>query len=258
MSRSPHGAHALGAPLAQTTRNGVARRREDAVVLGSLLRAALEVVAPDACAVCRLPGLCLCDECSRRLVPVFGPLCRTCGYPWEQSVPTCRACLAGLPLARAGVLYDHRARLLISSLKDAGRRRLAEPLAHLIVEAIPRPEVEALVPVPLGRRRLAERGFNQCGLIAEVLGDVWGIPVVESLRREHDGLAQRGRSGRARRAAMSGAFVAAIHAPRSVCLVDDVHTTGATLAACAYALRASGSAQITAVTAARTPLLGLS
>lgn len=223
-------------------------------MLESLLRGALEVVAPDDCAVCRLPGLSLCEECSRHLEPISGPLCRACGHPWERSVPTCQACLAGLPLARAGVLYDHRARLLISALKDDGRRRLTEPLSHLIVEAIPRPAVEALVPVPLVRRRWAERGFNQCRLIADVLADVWDIPVVDSLRRERDGPAQRGRSGRARRAAMAGAFVASIHAPKSACLVDDVHTTGATLAACAHALRASGSTQINAVTVARTPL----
>jgi ComF family protein len=224
-------------------------------MLGSLLRTALEVVAPDACVVCQLPGPCLCDECSRRLEPVCGPLCRACGHPWELAVASCRACLPGLPPARAGVLYDQRARRLISGLKDGGRRRLAEPLAHLIVEAIPRPDVEALVPVPVGRRRLAERGFNQCGLIAGALAEVWDIPILDSLRREHDGPPQRGRSGRARRAAMSGVFVASIPAPGSACLVDDVHTTGATLAACAHALRMSGSAHVSAVTVARTPML---
>ena len=218
-----------------------------------LLRSALEIAAPDDCAVCGLPGSALCDRCSSLLVPVGGSCCRACGHPWRTPVPTCRACLPGLPAARAAIVYDHRARRLISAFKDTGRVRLAERLAQLIVEAVPRPQVTALVPVPLTRRRRAERGFNQSALIARAVAAIWDLPVAEVLERTRDGRPQRGQGGRARRSGLAGTFVAA-RAPQSVVLVDDVHTTGATLAACARALRAGGTGRVAAVTLARAPI----
>ncbi len=223
-------------------------------VLHALLRTALEVVAPEGCAVCGLPGDSLCRECSGRLAPVAPPLCLECGHPWSVEVRGCRACLVGAPRSRAAILYDGRARKLVSALKDHGRTRVARSIAELVAAAVSRPDVDALVPVPLARRRLVARGFNQSALIATHLGAEWGLPMVGALRRVHDGTPQRGRSGRARRSGLGAAFESAGDVPASACLVDDVQTTGATLAACARALRSAGATTVVAVTAARAPI----
>ena len=112
---------------------------------------------------------------------------------------------------------------------------------------VPRPPEDAtLVPVPLGRRRARERGFNQSALLARELGRRWGLPVQEPLVRVREGADQRGARASARARQVAGAFAVPPGgtAPGRPWLVDDVHTTGATLAACARALRAAGRSAI--------------
>jgi ComF family protein len=123
-----------------------------------------------------------------------------------------------------------------------------------VADRVPAPAGgSVLVPVPLGPARLRERGFNQSALLARELGRRWGLPVADALARVREGPDQRGapRSARTRQAA--GAFAArpGLAAPRTAVLVDDVHTTGATLAACARALRRAGVERVGAVCVAR-------
>lgn len=152
--------------------------------------------------------------------------------------------------------YAGPLREALQAFKFAGRRSLARPLARLLVECCPEgPEtgVVAIVPVPLAPRRQAERGYNQAALLAEGVGAAWRVPLRSRwLRRTRATRPQSDLGAAERRANVAGAFVAAPQvAGRSVLLIDDVVTTGATLAACAAALRAAGARVVGALAVAR-------
>jgi ComF family protein len=143
----------------------------------------------------------------------------------------------------------------IHAFKFRGKRALARPLAALIGEQWPAAarDVAALVPVPLGRPRERERGFNQAALLAERLARSLGVDVRPRwLARMRDTRPQSDLGAAERRANVRGAFAArADVAGRHVVVVDDVLTTGATVAECARALRAAGAARVGVVAVAR-------
>ena len=214
----------------------------------------LDVLAPPSCAACALPGDALCARCRAGLVRPAAPLCGRCGHPVAIEVTACPECPPALDLARQAVAYEGPAPPLVAALKDRRRRSLARLLADLVLEAVAPPGRDvALVPVPLHPRREAARGFNQSVLLAEALGFAWGRPVLNLLERHRDGPPQRGAGATERARQVVGAFRprAGAVAPARVWIVDDVHTTGATLAACARALRRAGAREAGAVCFAR-------
>jgi ComF family protein len=147
----------------------------------------------------------------------------------------------------------------VHELKYRSRRRVAGRISEAMLDD-PRVRgvlagAQALVPVPLHPRRQRQRGFNQSELLADALGRRAGIAVVASgLVRRQDTRSQTGLTAAARRANVKGAFAVrrrARIAGRTVVLVDDVLTTGATASACAQALRAAGAREVRLLTAAR-------
>jgi ComF family protein len=224
-----------------------------AMGLLELLARPLDLLAPPACAACGLPGPPACAACLAALVRPPPPLCGGCGYPVPVPVERCPHCPGGLVGARQAVVYEGPAPALVAALKDGRRRSLAPILAELIAQAARPPPAVALVPVPLAPSRQRERGFNQALLIARCLGPRWGVPVTDVLARMRDGPPQRGASRTERTRQVAGAFAVRPRtwAPTRALLVDDVHTTGATLAACARALRRAGSRDVGAVAFAR-------
>jgi ComF family protein len=251
-----------------------------APVAGSLSRslrawatAALDLVFPALCPVCaatlaerrRDP---LCGACWDRIARIRPPCCDRCGLPWPTSIPratsvplapmVCGACRIeppGWDWARVGAEYEGVVRDAIHALKFRGKRALARPLAQLMREQWPARagDVTALVPVPLGRPRERERGFNQAALLAERLAPGLGVAVRPRwLARLRDTRPQSDLGAAERQANVRGAFEAAREvAGRHVVVVDDVLTTGATVAECARALRAAGAAEIGVVAVAR-------
>jgi ComF family protein len=215
----------------------------------------LDLLVPPVCASCGLPGQGLCDACRDRLVVPPEPLCSRCGHPTEFSVPSCAECPPKVSWARQAVLYRGPAPLLVTALKDRRRRALAAVIADLMADGIPLPGGAILVPVPLSPRRQAERGFNQSLLIARDLAARCDGRVVDALQRVRPAPPQRGASASDRTRQVAAAFRARpnVPVPRDVIIVDDVHTTGATLAACARALRRAGAQDVGAVCFARAP-----
>ena len=216
----------------------------------------LDVLLPPACAACGLPGSPACEACRAALEPLPPPWCRGCGAPVGVEVARCPSCRGRLEGARQAVAYAGPAPALVAALKDGRRRGLAGVLAEIVAASVPPPPPgAALVPVPLGPRRMRDRGFNQAALIARELGRAWDRPVAESLVRTREGEDQRGARARARGRQAAGAFAAAGRdpVPALAWLVDDVHTTGATLADCARALRAGGTREVGAACFARVP-----
>lgn len=205
----------------------------------------------------------------RLLDPVAPPVCASCRAYAGRSEPLCERCRGALrwlppePSFVAGVevwapvAYDGAARALISALKFHGAVGLADTMAAQVVAAAPPGWLAGavLVPVPLHRARQRRRGFNQAGAIAAALAMRTGLAASGGLVRSGRGTTQVGR-GRAERAlAIDGAVAVRAGAalPERVMLVDDVTTTGATLAACAGALRAAGVRSVRATAYARTP-----
>lgn len=193
-----------------------------------------------------------------------GPLCSRCGVPLPDSPvpePTCGGCLAHSPpyrRHRAGLAYDDLSRPLILGLKHGGRREGLGFFATLMLDAAPFVrEADLLVPVPVHWTRLAGRGFNQAAWLAQALARRTGVPCLpDALTRTRATGSQNGRGWDSRHANVAGAITAARGArarisDRTVLLVDDVFTTGATIEACTTALLTAGAAAVDAVTLAR-------
>jgi predicted amidophosphoribosyltransferase len=177
------------------------------------------------------------------------PLCAGCrsALRWLGSDPVT---VEGVEVW-APVAYEGPARALVRGLKYRGAVGLAEPMAAAICAGAPALD-GALVPVALHPRRRRQRGYNQAERLAAAIARRTGLGVADCLARR--GAAAARQVGRGRSERLAGP---AIEAPGTVpgraVLVDDVCTTGATLAACAAALRAAGTRHVTAVAYARTP-----
>jgi predicted amidophosphoribosyltransferase len=222
--------------------------------IGTKLRL-LELVLPQRCVVCRSGGASqLCAGCRELLPRLTGPLCARCGAPTAWPVARCAEC-AGRRLAfasaRAAVEYDDAVRAVVSAWKDRGLRRLAREAAELVAETVPRPAVGALTFVPPDGDRSVKRGHHPAERLAAGLAGHWQLELVPLLRRTRDVRPQRGLPLVDRRSNVRGAFRARRKAPAAVALVDDVYTSGATVAAAASALRAAGARRVEVVTFAR-------
>ncbi len=196
---------------------------------------------------------------------VEAPVCDGCGAPFEADrgpKARCRACLAQPPAfdhARAACLYDEHARDLILRLKHADRTDLAGLFARWLARAAAdlAPELDAAVPVPLHRGRLLSRRYNQSAEIARPLARLLGLRYfADAVVRTRSTRSQEGRSGDDRRRNVEGAFAAPPGWRRRLAgarllLVDDVLTTGATVEACAQALKAAGAARVDVAVIAR-------
>jgi predicted amidophosphoribosyltransferase len=213
----------------------------------------LDLLVPERCAACGAGERIVCAGCLAALALVRGPLCGRCGAPTAWPVERCAEC-AGRRLAftraRAAVAYEGPARTLVAAWKERGQRPLARVFAGLVAEIVPRPQVNALTFIPGDRDRILHRGENTAETLARHLALAWDLPVEPLLARTRQVPPQRGLSRQERRTNVRGAF-AAVCAPASVGLIDDVYTTGATVGVAATELRRAGAREIHVVTFAR-------
>jgi predicted amidophosphoribosyltransferase len=212
----------------------------------------LDLLLPQRCVVCGSGGSQLCAGCRKELPRIEPPLCARCGAPTAWPVERCRECAGrrlGFASARGAVGYDEAARRLVHAWKERGLRRLALEAAQLTAERVPPPEVEALTFIPSDRARRLERGHNPAERLALELAAAWELPCLPLLERTRGGR-QRGSSAAERRT-VRGAFRPTGASPRTVAVIDDVYTTGATAAAAASALRQAGARRVEAIAFAR-------
>jgi predicted amidophosphoribosyltransferase len=231
----------------------------------------LALLVPPACVVCRRPlrgaAAVACSGCLRRLPWLRGRRCPRCALPRHRD--GCPAAAAAFDWAWAPLAYEGAARDLVRALKF----RAALPVAGLMAAHIaanlpaelraPRPRAAAaggtregrpfaVVPVPAHRGRRRRRGYDPAALLAAAVAGRAGLPLSPCLRRADRGRRQVG-AGRVTRRS-HGRFAAVLVAapPPRALLVDDVHTTGATLDACARVLKRGGAEEVVAITYVRT------
>ncbi len=224
---------------------------------------------PNACIVCgggvstRAPDRLICAVCVSRARRLPGG-CSRCHQPMPPVGP-CRFCAEWAPrlqCARSGFWLGNETRAIVHHLKYENCPGLATLMASMMASALPRPPRGWLIPIPLGRRRLRHRAYNQSERLARQLGTRWALPVApNALYRPRETQSQTALTPEARLANVAEAFVAP--APpastqrghgsqaRWAILVDDVLTTGATLDAAARALAAAGWPLIGALSFAR-------
>lgn len=225
------------------------------------------------------PGCCLCGEalaprsfpalCTGCLLDLPGatrPRCARCAQPTDRAAPACTACATVdpcPPIAATLAVGDYAPPMdrVVTSLKFGRQIVLAKPLGELLAarwlgnsEPV---RLDCLVPVPLGASRLAQRGFNQALEMARAMSRALAVPLPvlpRRLLRVRDTPAQSGLGLAERRHNLQGCFVCrgrldGLH----VGLVDDVMTSGSTLAEAARTLRGAGAVRVVALVAARTP-----
>ena len=247
-----------------------------------MLEAVEQLLLPAECALCHTLSSpanarrLVCDVCRHRWRPVRAPWCVRCGQPEPRFGP-CRLCAdwpRALTVARSAVWLDAGARDAVHALKYHGLPRMADDLAATLARVVlPLAERDSawLVPVPLGARRQRERGYNQSAHLAQALARHWQRPVAELLVRTRETTTQTALTPEARLANVAGAFEvrnaecgvrsdgtpvdSALRIPHStLVLVDDVFTTGATLAEAARVLERAGARTVMAVTFGRAVL----
>lgn len=236
--------------------------------IAALSKGLLDALAPPLCPISNervaAPGLVAAKAWSK-LQFIDDPVCARCGAPFAHDygeATSCARCVAEPPdfdRARAAVVYDDASHDLIVSFKHADRTELAPLLGRLLVRA-GRGVVSAtsiVAPAPLHPSRLFSRRYNQAAILARVLAASAGArfePMM--LERTRATPPQKALSPDARRRNVAGAIAArpstaARASGAHVVVVDDVLTTGATLSACARALKKAGAARVDAVVLAR-------
>jgi ComF family protein len=218
----------------------------------------LDLLLPPRCGGCRRVGSWLCETCRARIRRVQEPMCRLCGVELESARRDC-GCgrrLRSLSRLRSAVVYEGPAEAAIHRFKYEGWRRLAAPLAELVAERLVIEGLGArcIVPVPLHTGRLRARGFNQAELLArELRRRLVVFQPVGELVRTRPTPPQVGHDRLRRFDNVRDAFE--WQGPEiggeAMLVIDDVATTGATLDACARALREAGSGPVTGVSVAR-------
>lgn len=243
-------------------------------MLGVLCREWLSWIYPFTCELCGRGGLdhmYLCPDCRGHLVRIEPPMCAICGEPAEGSViPSglCLRCAAETPSfaeAHAPYVNEGELRELILAFKYAGARYLAGTFARMMAEAL-REHAHwfssrdfLLVPVPMDRKKLVSRGYNQAEELALLLGREIETPCIQLLKRRQDktpqaSLSREQRLRHVRKLYSVDARKIRRHdiQGRHLLLVDDVLTTGATANACARLLLRAGASAVSVLTLART------
>ncbi len=219
----------------------------------------MNLLFPKRCIVCGKEGSFICAACFINKPYIMPPVCPLCGRPQPSGVmcPDCVSWQADIDAIRSPFRFEGTVKQAVYQLKYRNLRAIAPFLAGLMADYLEMYPVtgDVLVPVPLHRSRYRARGYNQSFLLAEGLAGRLGLPVESRvLVKTRTGTPQaKTTSVHERKANVAGSFscIGTGLAGREVILVDDVATSGATLNACAKALKEAGATTVTGLTFAR-------
>ncbi len=228
-------------------------------VLEGLKKTALDLLFPCRCIGCGKEGELICLSCKDGLPWILPPVCGFCGVDKTLDTP-CTSCPVFRPVIdgiRAPFRFEATIRSAVHQLKYRNLRVIAAPLAGMMADyLIDNPlTYDIVIPVPLHPKRLRERGYNQSELLAKELGRLTKIPADTGclIRHRHTPAQAMTKSLTERRGNLIDAFTCKNKEAegKKVLLIDDVATSGATLDACAAALKASGAVSVWGLTLAR-------
>lgn len=219
----------------------------------------LDWVYPPICVSCGKPGALICDECFSQLPEVGDHYCSVCGKPLKRR-QYCRLCGRSefhFQTSRAPFLYERPVSDMIRKLKFNGILGLVPVLSKLLSDFfLPLSwNVDLIVPVPLSRKGMAQRGFNQSELIAAAFAESCKIPCdSRALMKLRETKQQVGLDAEERQKNLKGAFAAepVLVREKQVLLLDDVMTTGSTFSECTDALLDAGARSVKCLSVATT------
>jgi competence protein ComFC len=218
---------------------------------------ALDLLFPPVCGGCQQMGSRWCEDCQKKVKLLNGILCDICGLPQAQ-VGICKTCLADKPhfhALRAWTIFEDPIRNVLHKLKYNRDISLGDALAYHILPFVQNLnwQVDLILPTPLGKQRMKERGYNQAAMIAKPLAMALQVDYNETqLMRKKETITQVGLNKLQRKRNVEGAFQAGASVKRkNILVMDDVSTTGATLSSIAQALHEAGANQVYALTVAR-------
>jgi len=220
--------------------------------------AGMDLLYPPLCGGCAKKGTRWCEDCQNSVRLIQEPICEICGLP-QPSAGICAACLETPPFyeaLRSWAVFEGPVRKALHRMKYHQDMGLGDTIAAEILTFVEdlNWHIDLVLPVPLGRKRLRERGYNQVGLFARPLTLAMGWKYAPRyLKRARETASQVGLSAGERILNVHNAFVAnkSKIVGKSVLVVDDVSTTGATLNSCAEALRRGGAKAVYALSVAR-------
>jgi competence protein ComFC len=217
----------------------------------------LDLLFPPVCGGCGKAGSRWCVECQQRVQILNGTICNVCGLPLDtgEICNTCRADRPRFHALRAWAVFEDPVRKVLHKLKYRRDVGLGDALAAHMIHYVRELNwnIDMIVPIPLGRQRYKERGYNQVGMIAKPLALALGVEFApKALTRRKETRSQVGLSKQERRENVDGAFQAGAGVSgKTILVLDDVATTGSTLSSSAEALFASGAKDVYALTVAR-------
>ncbi len=240
----------------------------------NILSSLLEIIYPPRCHICMefmdvhpVGRGDICDECFSNLIPLAHPYCSICGEPFKSKVEEdhlCEKCIRRKPFydeLRSPYLYEQDLMTAVQAIKYGGKSYIVKSMGPLLAdfakERITSMEDMIIMPVPLHKKKLRQRGFNQSALMVKEISPVLDIEAdYFSLIRIRDTETQAGLNLEQRRKNVKGAFD--LRGERNlkgktVILVDDVATTGNTINECAKVLKKAGCEKVMGLTLARTP-----
>lgn len=198
-----------------------------------------------------------CGDCQQRVKILDGTLCEICGLPIAKA-GICNACLSDKPhfhALRAWAVFENPLQTALHKLKYRRDMSMGDSLASQMISFVRKLNwpIDMIIPIPLGKQRKKERGYNQVGMIAKPLALALGVKYApDQLSRRKETRSQVGLTKIQRRENVHEAFQAGAGVNGKIVLVmDDVSTTGSTLSSSAEALYLSGAKDVYALTVAR-------
>jgi ComF family protein len=216
----------------------------------------LRIFFPEPCPVCKNPSTYhktapICPDCWQTITPYKGPICQKCGKPLvADSSITCSDCLKDAPSfnwARSFGLYEGVLKEAVNLMKYYSVKRLSKPLSEIML-GMKIPQADAIIPVPLHKKKLRSREFNQSSSFARHISKSNGIPVIlNALVKIKETVPQVGLNARERKKNIKNSFGLTnreLIQGKDIILVDDVFTTGATVRECSRLLKKQGAGDI--------------
>jgi competence protein ComFC len=216
-------------------------------------------IFPPACSGCGKIGERWCSTCDHQLIPLQNQICQICGYPVENG-EICEKCLIDRPSytqLRSLYLYQGEIRNALHRLKYNNDLGVGEILGQKCADQLSMNDwdIDLIIPVPLGKKRRRERGYNQSALIALPLALILNIPFnSKAILRKKETVTQIEFKAEERKQNVKDAFSAnpAFVHEKNILIVDDVITTGSTMDACALELKNAGARNVYGLSVART------